>query len=145
VFLQRYSGTATIVDSNFESALNSIHLEEGADVNINKLILESRPRPPEPPPGSSETRNVPYRIGGRGGGFYLGNMKRISHFHDVIMTGLKAEYGGCIYVEVDPLYRDDGVFNVDTYLFTNVRMKDCMASKDGGAIFVSNIKSMLIT
>lgn len=93
----------------------------------------------------NRTGNDPYIIGRRGGGFYLGNMKRISKFHNVNMTRLQAEYGGCIYVEVDPKYRDDRIFNVDTYLFSKVSLLECLAIKDGGGMFVSNIRSMLVT
>jgi hypothetical protein len=51
------------------------------------------------------------------------NMKQISSFKDVVMNGLRAENGGCIYVELDQNMREHKtVFNPDYYLFSNLTL-----------------------
>ena len=60
------------------------------------------------------------------------------------MTGLQAEYGGCIYVWVDPVYRELKMYNRETYSFSNIRLSDCYALNDGGGFFVGNVRSMKV-
>lgn len=72
--------------------MNSIWIEEGNDIfvsNITMTYLES------PIPPNSFTKQV------YGGGFHILNMKTINMFKDVYITGLRADYGGCIYIKLD--------------------------------------------
>ena len=48
-------------------------------------------------------------------------MKSISNFTDVKMTGLSAENGGCIYIELDQNMRElKSVYNAKYYNFANL-------------------------
>jgi len=131
-------GAAVLKDLVLESALNSVHLEQGGDVHADALVLVGTWK--EGP----WTAGDPRATAARGGGFFLGNMKRISKFTNVSMTRLRATYGGCMFVKVDQNFRYQD-FNKDPYKFSNVRLRGCIARKDGAGMYVDNVRDMQVS
>jgi hypothetical protein len=68
-------------------------------------------------------------------------MKHISNFSDVMMANLRAENGGCIYIELEQNLRElNNTFNSDPYYFNNLNLTSCVADNDGGAINIRNVR-----
>lgn len=81
-----------------------------------------------------------------GGGFHMLNMRQVSEFDRVNMTNLRAEHGGCIYIELEQNMREfNQTFNVDYYNFSNLYLEGCMSKLDGGAMNIKNVRKMRIS
>ena len=73
------------------------------------------------------------------------NMKRISNFTRVKMNDLKADNGGCIFVELSQNAREiPEVYNQDMYMFSDLELNSCMSKTDGAAFYIRNIRNMTI-
>lgn len=137
-------GAAVLKDLVLESALNSVHLEQGGDVHADALVLLGIEEDISKNKQANKSIGHPRATAARGGGFFLGNMKRISKFNNVNMTRLRATYGGCMFVKVDQNFRYQD-FNKDPYKFTNVRLHGCIARKDGAGMYVDNVRDMQVS
>lgn len=142
LFLQRYSGVTVLKNLSLDSVRNSIHLEHGADVDAEKLHLTRRAHVHHDP--NATDKEIRYQVAVRGGGVHLGNMKQISRFHDVTMRDLEAEHGGCLYVGVDQLFREEHEYNTEAYRFSKLQLQGCFSIKDGAGVHVRNVRNMKI-
>ena len=73
------------------------------------------------------------------------NMRKVSRFNQVNMTQLRAESGGCIYIELGQRLREfSHTFNAEYYNFTNLYLHSCVSRLDGGAINIKNVRKMYL-
>jgi len=61
------------------------------------------------------------------------------------MEGLKGEFGGCIFIELDQTTREQTtIYNQDYYKFEDINLDSCLSWVDGGAIYIKNVYKMKI-
>jgi hypothetical protein len=79
------------------------------------------------------------------GGMHIKNMKAISSFKNVTMEGLRAEYGGCLFVELEQNQRElKEMYNTEPYVFANLTIRNCISWEDGAGAFIRNIRHMRV-
>mmetsp|Transcript_25292 Transcript_25292/g.39099 ORF Transcript_25292/g.39099 Transcript_25292/m.39099 type:complete len:134 (+) Transcript_25292:2186-2587(+) len=121
--------------------MNSIYIENGADVDIQELRMSGNflALTQDASLYSIHSHQFEY-----GGGFHLKNMKKISTFKAIKMEFLTSENGGGIFVQLDHNYRAMG-YNSEQYQFEDIQILNCTSFENGGGFYIDSIRSMSIS
>lgn len=134
LFAEKFGGTLTIRETNFDNNFNSVYINDGYDLRIINSTFEK----------GGENVFQKSRKSNLAGGLHILNMNRISRIHNIFIQKQFADYGGAIYIGLDQENRFLG-YNEVPYLFERINIENCQADVDGGGMLVSNIRKMNFT